>query len=328
MNTVLPPESLPVVVRAFASPQTSRPKRDDGRVAVASSIGFSDRALVFDTETSTEASHQLRFGVYQMREAGLLREAGLFYDPSSLTDSELQTLRTYAEDYGFEVHTVREFVEQVFFPYVYELRALCVGLNLPFGLSRLAIGHDSARGKMRGGFSLKLSEDQRRPRVQVKHLSSRSALIRFSVPARRNAPHDTRDHGGRVALRRGHFVDVRTLAGALLGGSWSLERLTDHLETEHRKLETEEHGEALGEEYLGYAVRDVQATWECFEHLQRQYESYGLTETSIDKIYSEASLGKAYLKQMGIQPWRELQPDFPAELLGIIMNTYNGGRSE
>ena len=55
---------------------------------------------------------------------------------------------------------------------------------------------------------------------------------------------------------------------------------------------------------------------------------HGLTETPVHRIYSEASLGKAYLKAMGIQPWQRQQPDFPPEMLGIIMSTYYGGRSE
>jgi len=137
-----------------------------------------------------------------------------------------------------------------------------------------------------------------------------------------------RNRGLKVPVGRGHFVDVRTLAGALLGGSWKLKGLAEHLGTENQKLQTEDYGGPVTEEFLEYAVRDVQATWECFEKLRQQYESYGLTETPVEKIYSEASLGKAYLKQMGIQPWRKLQPDFPPELLGIIMSTYYGGRSE
>ncbi len=131
-----------------------------------------------------------------------------------------------------------------------------------------------------------------------------------------------------VPARRGYFVDVRTLAGALLGGSWSLGKLAGHLGTEGQKLKTEQHGGPLTEEYLEYAAQDVQVTWECFERLRQQYEGYGLTETEVNKIYSEASLGKAYLKQMGIRPLLELQPNFPPKLLGIIMSTYFGGRSE
>ena len=48
----------------------------------------------------------------------------------------------------------------------------------------------------------------------------------------------------------------------------------------------------------------------------------------VSKSKSEASIGKAYLKQMGIKPWRLVQPDFPPEIINIIMQTYLGGRSE
>ena len=46
------------------------------------------------------------------------------------------------------------------------------------------------------------------------------------------------------------------------------------------------------------------------------------------KILSEASLGKAYLKQMGVRPFREVQPDFPNHLTGKTMSAYFGGRAE
>src|SRR5207253_3154519 len=46
------------------------------------------------------------------------------------------------------------------------------------------------------------------------------------------------------------------------------------------------------------------------------------------QIYSEASIGKASLRQMRVRSWRKLQPDFPPETTGIIMSTYYGGRSE
>jgi hypothetical protein len=46
------------------------------------------------------------------------------------------------------------------------------------------------------------------------------------------------------------------------------------------------------------------------------------------KILSEASLGKAYLRQMSVRPFREVQPDFPDWLIGVIMSTYFGGRAE
>jgi hypothetical protein len=50
--------------------------------------------------------------------------------------------------------------------------------------------------------------------------------------------------------------------------------------------------------------------------------------TAPQGIYSEASLGKAYLKQMSIRPWRAVQSDFDPAMLGAIMSSYFGGRAE
>ncbi len=325
-------EPLSIAVRAYAEPVNNGNKpsqknkhRDNYK---RSNLKPSEHVLVFDTETTTDAAQQLRFGCFQMRKAGQLVEHGLFYDPISLSDSERSVLFAYAARNNLNVLTIEEFIEEVFYAYVYELRGLCVGFNLPFDISRLAIYHNSARGDMRGGFTFRLSENGRCPNIQVKHLNSRTALIRFAGVAGQLTPKGMRKREQKVPTRRGYFVDVRTLAGALLGGSWSLQRLGQHLGTEHRKLDTEEHGGELTEEYLEYALQDVLVTWVCYEKLKGQYESYGLTKTPLHKVYSEASLGKAYLKQMGIRPWREVQPDFPPDLIGIIMGTYYGGRSE
>ena len=60
----------------------------------------------------------------------------------------------------------------------------------------------------------------------------------------------------------------------------------------------------------------------------RRYLRHQLTKTPAYRIYSEAGIGKAYLKEMVIQAFRLRQPDFPPELLNIIMQTYFGGRAE
>src|SRR5262245_46493410 len=327
------PEPMPIAVRAYAQPveppaKPTRPVRQAKR-AGPQPLPPSDEVLLFDAETLTDPSLQLRVSPYQLRHIGVLVEQGFFYDPLTLSDAERPTLYAYAAEHGREVRTVGEWVEEVFFPALLDRGALCVGFNLPFDLSRLAIGHDSARGDMRGGFSFQLSQDRRRPRLQIRHLNSHTALIRFTAPPRQPTPRGMRKQGLRAPTVRGHFVDVKTLAAARTGSSsWSLGSLADHLQTEHRKEETEEHGGELTPKYLHCAEQDVQVTWECFEILQRRYATYDLTATSITKIYSEASIGKAYLRQMGITPWHKLQPDFPPALLGIIMSTYYGGRSE
>ncbi len=324
---VLPTDPLAIAVRAYVpagNPQALKKANWARRAA-----GPSEYALVFDTETITDAAQQLRLGSYQLRKDAAIEEAGLFYDPDSLTEPELQTLRDFAARHGLRVLTVSEFIEAIFYGIAYELGATIVGFNLPWDLSRLAVDHASARGKtMHGGFSLQLSDNPKWPRVQVKHLSQRAALIRFAAQRGQRTPRGQRKRGLRVPARRGFFVDLRSVAAALLSRPFSLGRLAEFLGVPNRKLDTEEHGALLTKAYLDYAVRDAETTWECFLALRERYRRHGLGKTPIHRVLSEASLGKAYLREMGIKPWREVQPDASPSLVGTIMSTYFGGRSE
>lgn len=325
-------ESRSIAVRAYAEPKPRDTASSSSAIRQRSptaAVGPSEWSLVIDTETTIEAAQQLRFGVYQVRRDDDLYDQGLFYDPDTLTDDERSTLYHFASARGLAVHAVPDFIDGIVLRYLFDLRGTCIGFNLPWDLSRLAIAHAPARGRtMYGGFSFQLSPDTRRPRIQVKHLTGRAALIQFTVPAEQRVPRGMRQRRLRVQPWRGAFVDVRTLAGALLSGSWSLASLADHLQTPHRKHDTDEHGGPLNEQYLDYACNDVQVTWECYRVLRDQYLGYGLTQTPVQRIYSEASLGKACLREMDIRPWREQQPDVPPELIGTILSSYFGGRSE
>jgi hypothetical protein len=48
----------------------------------------------------------------------------------------------------------------------------------------------------------------------------------------------------------------------------------------------------------------------------------------VNKLYSPASIGKAYLRKMGIKPFMECNPDFPKDISGYVMSAYYGGRTE
>jgi hypothetical protein len=288
----------------------------------------SEWVLVFDTETTTDAGQGFRFGSYQARRDGALYEAGLFYELDALTAAELTVLEAHAGANDLRLITRAAFVEEVFYGIGYDLRATIVGLNLPFDLSRIAIADSSARGSMRGGFSLKLTADKRRPAVQVKHLSQRTSLIRFAAPFRQRKARSERKRQDYVPVPRGFFVDVGTLGSALFTRSFTLAGLGEFLNIEHPKLDLDDFDSPITEETAAYAVRDALATWECYEALMVRYAGFGLSETPAHLIYSEASLGKAYLRAMGVKPWREVQPDVPPKLLATIMGAYFGGRSE
>lgn len=48
----------------------------------------------------------------------------------------------------------------------------------------------------------------------------------------------------------------------------------------------------------------------------------------VNKLYSPATIGKGYLNKMGIKPFMECNPDFPKDVLGFVMSSYYGGRTE
>ena len=227
----------------------------------------------------------------------------------------------------------------IFFRYAHELNGTCVGFNLPFDISRIAIGHGTAVGSdtnprrktaLRGGFTFRLSDLPRwsKVRVQVRHLNAREALIRFTGSPGQLTPRSMRERKQRVPTVRGFFVDAHTLGAALTGENLKLRTLAEKLGTATRKTSPDEYGGPITAEFLAYAVNDVQVTWECYEKLYERFASLGLTKTALHAVYSEASIGKGLLSEIGVRPWRKVQPDFPPEIIGVILGAYYGGRSE
>ena len=90
----------------------------------------------------------------------------------------------------------------------------------------------------------------------------------------------------------------------------------------------QDFGREIDAEFIGYAMNDAEVTWQCYRGLKRRFEQHKLMLTLPHKIYSEASLGKAYLREMGIKPWRQMQCDFDPKIIGAIMSSYFGGRAE
>jgi hypothetical protein len=329
-STALQPDRLAIALRAYVPPPPSKTSaQPPPETRSRKPTPPSEWTLVFDTETTVDAAQRLRVGAYQFRKGDELDEAGLFYDPAIISVDELALLRQLCRERGQVLRTVAEFIDEVLFARAYDLRASIVGFNLPFDISRLAIRHGSARGKaMRGGFTFKLSQLWWRPAIQVRHLSARASLIQFTHPPKRRDPRGQRKRKIAPGNRRGSFIDLKTIAAALYSRSFSLGSLADFLKTPTRKAESGGHGKQLTADYIGYLLDDVQATWECYQKLRDKYALHALEETPLGKVLSEASLGKAYLKHMGVRPFREVQPDFPDHLTGLIMSTYFGGRAE
>jgi hypothetical protein len=318
-------DERPVLLRAYV--ESAKRDRTSARRSSQQIIqSASEWSLAFDTETTTDPGQALRVGFCRIYYRDELRRHVLFYD-DGLGGNDLKVMKQYVGS-GVELMTRTEFIDAIFYKYGYHLRAMIVGFNLPFDLSRLAIGHASARGTMRGGFSLKLSPHNYQPPVQIKHLSKYVSMIRFAAPFVSPNSRSQLKRGRKNPHKRGYFLEVRALAAALFSRSFTLASLAEFLGVAHGKLETDHHGKPLTRKYLEYADRDVLTTWECFCELSRRYAALQLKSTPVHRIFSEASIGKANFAEMGIEPWFNVQKDIPRKLLAQILSAYFGGRSE
>ncbi len=319
-----------VAVRGWPVPDYLRTE-PDRRSGSFVDLGPSGWQLTFDTETRTDLGQEIRLLTWQERHTGRLRRRGMAYNPAELTADEVHLVQEYAAVQRMRCMTIAEWIHKVFFNIAWKQRGTVIGFNLPFDLSRLAIGHETAKPKhahrsMRGGWSFRLSTNEAMPRVQIRKVGPRAAFIRLTTPPGRSPEARNQQAGGDVATHHGYFVDVAVAGAAMLSRRLSLKLAAGLLQTETRKADAG-HGGPITKEYLDYAVTDTQVTWECYAKLAERYAGYRLG-TPLHKIYSEASIGKAHLRQMGLQPWQQTQPDVPHAVIATILETYYGGRTE
>lgn len=316
-------------------------------------------AFVIDTETTTDPTQALLFGSYRFiaiaddkHPPGSCLEEGIFCgdDLPQRDPDGFATLQRYVRDNRadldlarrrpLQLFSRREFVDKRFWYAAHKARAVVVGFNLPFDLSRLAVDVGDARMSFGGGFSFTLwdySDEQgqlqanpNRPRLVIKSLNSKQHLFRFT-DRRSGDPEDyeteeSADGKERRKAFSGHFLDLRTFTFALTDRSFTLERACETFAVEHGKQKTDTHG-IITPQYIDYNRRDVKATGEllmkCLEEFDRH--PIGLQST---KAFSPASIAKAYQRSMGIIPVLARQPEFPKDIRGYSMNAYFGGRAE
>ena len=330
------PDVLPIALRVYPEGEdferTERPRKSPRRP---------DAMLVFDTETRVDAAQRLTFGSYRFIVAGECLEEGLFYG-DHLPEKDRKVLEAYASNHRADklcLLTRSEFVDRLYVA-AYKARCLLIAFNFPFDASRIAFDFGKARGRFAGGFSLGLwsytdkAERERRhsfrPRIAIKQIDSKRALKGFTA---RNEPDrtDLIPEGSRTGkpetgyIFRGHFLDLRTLAFALTDRGYTLYDACEDFGVEHPKIRVERHGEVT-EKYIDYNRRDVLATAELAAKLLEEYDRHPIS-LQVTRAYSPASIGKAYLREMGISAILERQRKFPKTYLGYAQSAFVGGRT-
>lgn len=316
-------------LRAHVVVHGGNDEKDDSARRPRSPKVWPDYALVWDTETTLDLQQRLNFGVWrfcqlQEREYVTIQE-GLFYR-DDLPSSDIETIRAYKPKGGFiqgdelEVLSRSAFVERVFWECV-RAGALIVGYNLSFDISRIAVDWTAARN---GGFSFVLSQlserklnNVHRPRIRIAPLNGVAEQFELTAVRRKN---------DKQRWRRGRFIDLHTLAFALTDDSYSLAGAINAFGSRPEKMEHEPTG-CVTEKEITYARQDVEATLGLLNALKHEYELHPIALRP-DKAYSPASIGKAYLRAMGIKEPMQKFADIPPKIHGIAMAAYFGGRAE
>lgn len=307
-----------------------------------------NNALVFDCETTIDATQELNFGFFRWlhRESSdalwRVQIEGCFY-ADDLADREpegFDRLRKYCaratadgpppRELLFVSH--QEFLRRFFLEIAYTLRGLVVGFNLPFDLTRIARWAGVGRRENAGAFSLilatyhdpKTGEERERfpyyPRVIVRPIDSTKAFINFAKPGAKKSKKKKR------FTFRGRFLDLRSLVHALTGRKVSLAKACELLDTTFRKRSTKEHG-TITRDYIEYARDDVRATQDLFEACLRLLDTHPVNLDPC-KAFSPASLAKAYFRAMGLTPLMRRFGNLPDWLHGAFMAAFFGGRAE
>ncbi len=331
------------------------------------------RTCVLDTETqNVETGQAMRFGVAQMRgysyheliefmqresrppnraELDTLREVYVFYDPNmieidaALRDASLALLETVRKSReattGIPHHLVTrdQFVEDILFRNerikgAVPIPVLVLGHKLDFDLERLpAFGAGMAKGDFfYGGFSLTMGRSVFKGGKNKGKPSGPVIQLKKIGPGKNNYRAVSRFN---AHLHTHQFVDTLMLAKALLGADTpgSMDALCDLFKGPLPKEEVE-HFKPLTRDYVEYCLNDVERTWFIYTRLRELYQQHGRT-TPIWGLYSVASVGKAYYKDFGIEPFLHKNMKGSAanklktlKLCGVSMEAMIGARAE
>jgi hypothetical protein len=328
-----------IYVRAYAT-SIEKKQRDNSRED--NQPKWPAYALVFDCESRITADQTLTFGFWRFCELRnneyVSLEEGIFHNDDGLTEKEFNLLCKYTKtskpetaDGGCDrlrLYSRSKFINEVL-GIAIQAKALIVGFNLPFDLSRLALDWNPAEN---GGWSLILEEwnnpktskrepNESFPRVVIKALNSKTSIMGST-----RAPVSLRRSKGKPAKLwpRGRFLDLRTLLWAVRNKSYSLKTACKEFGFPG-KLDHKPSGRVDLEE-IEYCRQDVRATVGLLNAAKQEFDLHPISPGP-DRMFSPASVAKAYLENLKIAYPRKKVKDAD-DAYGIFMQSYFGGRAE
>jgi len=284
--------------------------------------------LTLSTETTLDQQQSLTFGSAAVWINGTLYKICLFYD-ENLDQKKVGLIKQVGETLQRQKDCIvlvipkSEFVTNVFYPYVYEARAKCIGFDLSYKLSRLASSWTTAR-KVQDAFSIKLIENNPRlPSIRIKSINSDASFIQFVTPLR------TKSEKKKIPTHkvyRGYFVDLKTLGYAMSNDSFDgMNNLATTFDVD-TNLKSKR---GITKDAIKNNVEKTLVLHKLYSKIiSVLQDTFLIKSNNTNKLYSPASIGKLYLEKLNIKPLLEKNPDFSKEIMGHLMSSYFGGRVE
>jgi hypothetical protein len=318
--------------------------KKDSCVGTYAEPKWPEYAVIFDAETELDPKEQaLLFAFYRVCrltphgyecvEEGIVHaddlRAGGRQTISSFVEQSQSEVCSSDYDEDIHVYSRAEFVERVFFEAI-KSKSLVVAFNAPWDLSRLSVGHRISRNR---GWTLILSErisnktgltepNPERPCLRITSKDSKSAFYSLTKPFRPEEwPLYQVGKKTRLVCR---ILDLRTLAWSLFNENYSLKSACKELKAKNQKIDHDPTGKITFDE-LEYGRQDVRCTVEVLNLLKQEFDKHPV-KLHPDKAVSPASIGKAYLREMGIVPLMQ-KFKIPHYLHGIASQAYFGGRA-
>ena len=260
------------------------------------------------------------------KQTNLMRPASSMTRPSP-AETILPCFNGSAASNGHVLRTVAEFIDEVLF--ALGLRPARLDRRVQSAVRHFAIGDQTwfSSGKaMRGGFTFKLSQLWWRPAIQVRHLSARASLIQFTHPPKRRDPRGQRKRRIAPGNRRGSFIDLQDhRSGALQPVFLARDRSPTSWKTPTRKADSGGHGKHLTAHYIGYLLaRRSRRHGSAIRNSRNQVRPARPRRDTAGQGAQRGQSGQGLPQAQGVRPFREVQPDFPEHLTGLIMSTYLG----
>jgi hypothetical protein len=222
-------------------------------------------------------------------------------------------------------------------------KAALTGFNLPFDLSRIAYSYMNGRGKNKKAFTLNVHPPYRctegcakehthvfncnadcqkghkkhitsdwpshkfRPRIRITHLDSKKALISWTSCKTDEFRTSKGERRPRTASESGRFLDVKQLIWGMTNKSHTLRSAGEAFGLPPELLKGETDNYEITPEFIAYNRQDTTTTAKLAVAALTEYHTHPIRLQAV-KVFSPASIAKAYLREMGITPMMDRAP--------------------